>query len=348
VTVWKDEHAKRGQQWKARIVNAAGKREQRSFATKALADGWELEEKKIQQRIEAGIEVRRESVTFRELAELWEKNNPPSSWKRSMLKHSIKRWGDVPVRSIQPDAVGAWLHGLDKSPKTKTHILGVLRQVFESGVEWGYLPRSPARPRAFKAPGTERITPIQPFESWEQVLAVAGRLPLYESAFVRFVCATGLRAPSEVIDARWKDVNLRERLLTVHGTKTENAERTIPLSRHAIDALNDLPRGIGDALIFVGRSGGRFDYPNWRRSWWRDALEAEGLEQRDPYEMRHTFATLALQQGASIDDVSQVLGHSDITITLRYYRKWTRPMLERFRDVLDTINQEDDDVVEHQ
>jgi integrase len=57
--------------------------------------------------------------------------------------------------------------------------------------------------------------------------------------------------------------------------------------------------------------------------------------------MRHTFATLALAHGANIDDVATVLGHDDIAVTYRYYRKWIRTMADRLRSTLDQIGETD-------
>jgi len=281
-------------------------------------------------------------VTFAQLVELWEDNFAPSEWRRRMLNPPLERWGRIRVRSLQPEAIGGWLHQLEYAPKTKTHILQSFRQVLSAGVDWGYLSVSPARAGAFKAPGSKRLREIRPFESWDEVLLLASEMGPY-SPLVRFVCATGLRSPSEWLTLRWAAVDLPNRLLTVDGTKSAAAQRTIPLSARAVEALEDQPRRLRSPLVFHELDGDPYRYRMWRKREWHPALIAAGLRDRNPYEMRHTFATLALQAGASVDDVSQALGHESIDITLGFYRKWTRPMLERLRDVLDTIDRKEPD-----
>jgi integrase len=204
-----------------------------------------------------------------------------------------------------------------------------------AGVEWGYLSKSPARPRAFKAPSEKRVRPIRPFESMAEVEAVCQHLAPTGAAIVRFAVATGIRLPGEALSLRWTDISTSRREAQIQGTKTENAPRTIPLSHAALEAIQDLPRSI-IGQVFV------LNYHYWRKEEWTKALTAAGLEHRTPYECRHTFATFALQAGASLDDVAQVLGHADISITRRYYRKWTRPMADRLRGILDGIGAADD------
>lgn len=320
--------------WRVRWKDADRRDFQASFRTKAEAEEFELDKKMEVQRVRAGMPETRPDIPFGELADLWTANFSPSRWRLAMLQHSTTRWGPIRVRQIKPEAVGAWLHALPFAPKTKTHILQTMRQVLNAGVEWGYLVRSPARPGAFKAPGTKRVRPIRPFESWDEVAAVAEAIPA-QSSLIRFLAATGLRSPSEWKAATWQDVDLAGRLMTVHGTKTAAAARTIPLSLRAVEALEELPRGLPPLPVFPW-----FDYHQWRKTTWPEALDGLGLARRHPYELRHTFATLALQNGASLDDVAEMLGHEDIGITRDYYRKWTRPMTDRLRGVLDTIDKE--------
>lgn len=325
-----------------------------TYDTKGEAAKVEAEAKLRKARERVGMETDKGPITYFELVALWESNFQPSDWDRRMLKHSLDRWGTTHVRSIQPEAIGSWLHSQQLAPKTKTHILRAMRRVLAAGVEWGYLQKSPARPGAFQPPGEKRTRPITPFETWSEVELVAdafsglgepeGKPAACSGALVRFLCATGVRCPGEFLEARWGDVDFARREMFVRGTKNENAPRTIPLSEKALEALQSLPRGLQkSARIFTRDDGRPFNYQRWRSHWWRQALDVAELEHRSPYECRHTFATLALSQGAAIDDVASMLGHEDVQITFRYYRKWIRPMAERLRGILDEIGKEQDE-----
>jgi integrase len=133
------------------------------------------------------------------------------------------------------------------------------------------------------------------------------------------------------------------RLLEVYGTKTAAAARIIPLSSRALEALDDLPRQISSTEpVWRNRHGRPLSYINWRDTDWREGLQELELQHRSPYQMRHTFATLALSHGAAIDDVASMMGHTDIDEVFRFYRKWIPKMSDRLRGVLDTIGKETD------
>jgi integrase len=59
-----------------------------------------------------------------------------------------------------------------------------------------------------------------------------------------------------------------------------------------------------------------------RRRYWTPALKALGLRQRDAYQTRHTFASLALMGGINIGYLAGQLGHAKITTTLNTYARW--------------------------
>lgn len=327
-----------------------GKSAAESFDRFVDAEEYEATLRRTRRREQVGLAIaEKPNVTFAELLVLWEGNFAPSAWRLDMIEYSRRRWGKVKVRDIAPEAFGQWLttlvgaRGAPLSEKTRAHVLETARQVFNAGVEWGYLAKSPARPGMFKTPSPRKRTrPIRPFETWDEVLLVADACAAAQPVsgpLVRFVCATGLRSPGEWQELRWEQIDMAGRLVQV-GSKTAAGHRTIPLSRHAIDALNDLPRTLS-GRVFPGKKGGRFDYRSWREEGWRDALTDCGLEHRTPYEMRHTFATLALAHGASIDDVATVMGHENISVAFTFYRKWIRAAADRLRSQLDLIDKED-------
>ena len=71
---------------------------------------------------------------------------------------------------------------------------------------------------------------------------------------------------------------------------------------------------------------------------WHAALKRAGIDRRiRPYDLRHAFATLALDAGADIKAVSDVMGHADPTMVLKHYQHTTealrRSAVEAFPDI---------------
>ena len=73
--------------------------------------------------------------------------------------------------------------------------------------------------------------------------------------------------------------------------------------------------------MFASVTGTALDESNVRNAFNR-MLTAADLDQRGPHQMRHTFASLLLQDGAPITHVSRQLGHQNAAITLRVYAHW--------------------------
>lgn len=356
--------------WKVR-VREGGSDRIHSFPTRAMALEFEQNRQIDQARAEAGLAPVMPDVTFRELVDIFKANQPgrrSSKWRDEMLAYTLDRWGAVPVRQIQPPAFGRWLHselkgksGKALMPKTKQHILDVARQVLSYGVEWGYLAKSPARTSAVAGPsGTHDPTRVQPFETWAEVLAVAdATLTDTDHALIRFACATGLR-PEEWSGLDWDDVDFDNHLIHVRrfwvggkleeAGKTPGAERDVALSKPARAALDDLPRPLHGGPIFTTQSGTRIHLSNWRKRVWKPAIETAAKKlRRDPatfyrplYEMRHTYATLALAQGCTLEWIGSQLGHTDIRTTRKHYARFVKKTHDRMRALLDTIGEEED------
>jgi integrase len=72
--------------------------------------------------------------------------------------------------------------------------------------------------------------------------------------------------------------------------------------------LETIPRRIDTPLVFPAHSGGYLEINNFRRREWAPAFEAAGLPRRRIYDLRHTYASFALDAGISVFALSRFMG----------------------------------------
>ena len=143
--------------------------------------------------------------------------------------------------------------------------------------------------------------------------------------------ATGLRR-GELLGLKWTDVDLDRGVLKIQRAisrqngkvveaplKTKNAYRTLPLSADAIDVLMQQRRKTGNSeWVFPSPTGGPMS-PDSVLHMLQRVLKRAGLPRIRFHDLRHTFATMALQNGVDIKTVSSMLGHYSAGFTLDTY-----------------------------
>ena len=143
--------------------------------------------------------------------------------------------------------------------------------------------------------------------------------------------ATGLRR-GELLGLKWTDVDLDRGVLKIQRAisrqngkvveaplKTKNAYRTLPLSADAIDVLMQQRRKTGNSeWVFPSPTGGPMS-PDSVLHMLHRVLKRAGLPKVRFHDLRHTFATLALQNGVDVKTVSGMLGHFSAGFTLDTY-----------------------------
>ena len=105
------------------------------------------------------------------------------------------------------------------------------------------------------------------------------------------------------------------------------------LSPAAIDILKSLPRQRDNPYIIVGNKPGTH-LVNLRKPWGRIRAEA-GLEDVRLHDLRHSFASIAASNGASLPLIGQLLGHTQSQTTQRYAHLAAKPV----RDVNDAVGE---------
>ena len=128
---------------------------------------------------------------------------------------------------------------------------------------------------------------------------------------------TGMRR-GELFHLRWNDVDLERALLTIRGEDAKSgATRYIPLNAESQEVLIDWrPLDIDpNDLLFPGRSGSRLDNIN---SAWRSLMKLAEITAFRFHDLRHHFASRLVQEGVNLNTVRELLGHRDISMTLKY------------------------------
>jgi integrase len=215
--------------------------------------------------------------------------------------------------------------------------------VLSHAVEDELLPANPAfrLGRHIGRKGKSRASDIEPFTHEEAsafMLAVQEHMPDY---YGLFLCAlrTGLRL-GELLALEWDDIDFhggflnvrRSRSAGVEGTPKNGKARRVDMSTQLAEELQRLlvarkAQKLANgwrtlpAKVFCASEGGPLDGDNVRTRVFYEVLKkAKGTVRRVRFhDLRHTFASLLIQNGESLVYVKEQLGHSSIQVTVDIY-----------------------------
>ena len=170
-----------------------------------------------------------------------------------------------------------------------------------------------------------------PAEQLQAFLDEARATGVYEMYYIEL--ATGLRR-GELLGLKWSDIDwkngiikVRRQVARIDGQiveaplKTKNSYRAVTISPQAIEVLKQQKtktKELKDPYIFPSPNGGPIS-PDSVNNMLKRVLERAGIPKVRFHDLRHTFATIALQNGVDIKTVSGMLGHFSAGFTLDTY-----------------------------
>ncbi len=303
-------------------------------------------------RVEAGSSARDDATTFDVFAARWLESSLPASDRKATTKvlyASLTRshiigsdLSKLSMKDMRPSSVERFvtqLRAKGLSDSTVRQVYTVARAIGDAAVRDGRMAKNP-----FAAVRRPRITPVEArfLEPAQIRELLKGASDSRYRLLFEFLVHTGMRR-GEALALTWADVDLDAELVRIRGTlaridgeltvlepKSARSRRTIPLSEPAADVLKrvhgrtTLERSQAAQLwidsnhVFVTDIGEPCDPRNALRALKAAARQA-GLDGIGLHTLRHSAASVMLSEGVPLNVVSQILGHSGISITADVY-----------------------------
>lgn len=161
-------------------------------------------------------------------------------------------------------------------------------------------------------------------------------IALRDVAMLELLYATGARV-GELCGLDIGDIDYNRNTIRVLGKG--NKERTIPMGKHAVKALESWIEGGRDSLlkpdsgqaVFLGARGKRIDQRTVRTVVYEALSAIEGIERMGPHALRHSAATHLLEGGADLRTVQEILGHASLATTQIYTHVSTARLQKVFK-----------------
>ena len=203
-----------------------------------------------------------------------------------------------------------------RTPATVNRYLAVLSHVFTVAIkEWLWVEENPLLKLAKPKEARGRVRFLSDEERLRLLEACkASDSPILYRVVV-LALSTGARR-MELLGLCWKDIDLQRGVIILDETKN-GERRVLTLSGHALALMKlyEKTRDVSCDLVFPGKN---LKNPIDIRSPWRTALKRAGIVNFRFHDLRHSAASYLAMNGASLSEISEVLGHKTLQMVKRY------------------------------
>lgn len=255
--------------------------------------------------------------------------------------------------------------GLPYSSSTIQHHYKCLVTILEYARRLHYIPSNPCddlspKEKPHRSPGV--IDFLNALQAREFLYCLEAE-PLYWRCMMNLLLTSGLRR-GEAVGLQWRDIDSRKLTVSIQrnvtidknspdkisiGKTKGKRTRTVPLSARVHALLMELKAEqakqeeiLRPEMFIFHRDNdpNKPLYPTEPTRWQRKFVIRHGTKNVSPHDLRHTAATLALEGGASIKEIQELLGHADPATTLRFYTGITEETLHQTVDSIERLLQQ--------
>ena len=323
----------------ARVCSVYGKtyREVKEKLAKAKATAAEENIIREEYFMTVGQETEGKEALFGQIAEAWLAEIRQTKKYSTYIKYGsiYEKYIREPFGNLPPSRLNSGIVSGKLAPNLSVGVGKSIYCVMNAILAYGALHEMAPDIKINIPVQKNRIDPVRILDLSEQTKLVQflyRDIDIYKIGIL--IClSTGLRL-GEICALKWSDIDMNLKILHVnrtvqriaarHGTKRtellEDNPKTV-CSRRELPLSDELHRLLGQYQRTEGylfRQGAPLE-PRTYQNKFKSYLQMAGIEETNFHVLRHTFATNCIGNGADVKSVSEMLGHSDVKITLNRY-----------------------------
>ena len=295
------------------------------------------------------------------------------SFYKYMSDDLVSYFGRKKLNSIDAEAVKRYIkflnteatskNGEPLAPTTIQHHFGTLRNIMQYARRFHYIQFDPCQDLSQKEKphrGKKKVDFLPPAQAQRFIQCVADE-PLYWQCLLNVLITTGLRR-GEAVGLQWGDIDSDKLTISISrnvsidkdspekyhiGDTKTGEDRVVPISLRLYTLLMSFKREqeskyqaalMPSAFIFCSDANPYAPlYPTTVTRHVSKFIKRHNLPNVSPHDLRHTAATLALESGADLKQVQELLGHKDASTTMQFYAGVTDEAKRRTVEGIESI-----------
>ena len=295
------------------------------------------------------------------------------SFYRYMSEDLVSYFGKKRLNSLDAEAVKRYIkylnteavskNGEPLAPTTIQHHFGTLRNIMQYARRFHYIQFDPCQDLSQKEKphrGKKKVDFLEPSQA-QRFLQCVSEESLYWQCLLNVLITTGLRR-GECVGLQWGDIDGEKLTLSISrnvsidkdspekyhiGSTKTGEDRVVPISSRLYGLLMTFKREqeakyqasfMPSAFVFCSETNPYTPlYPTTVTRHVSKFIKRHNLPNVSPHDLRHTAATLALESGADLKQVQELLGHKDASTTMQFYAGVTDEAKRRTVEGIESI-----------